>query len=156
MRQGNRHGYSLIEMMIALFLALIVVLALGKLITANQRSWAWGRDKAELQANTTEALEWMARSIRSANTLTLTGADEFNTFDQDGTLLHTYRLGSDAGETRVLEDDRSLVARRCTHFVVDANEDTTSLTLSLELVDRAGNHVAGFSRATVRNQTLEF
>ena len=66
---SDRRGYTLIELMIAVVLGLVVVLALGRLILTNQRSWEQGRDKTVLQQNVTESLEWMARSIRAAHTL---------------------------------------------------------------------------------------
>ena len=137
-------------------IALVVVLALGRIMLANQRSWDSGRDKAELQANTTETLEWMARSIRAARFLTVVAGDEFWTHDESGTLTHVYRLDTDGAEPRLQEDGRDLSTRRCTQFVVTADDDTTSLTLRLELEDDDGDRVFGMTRVAVRNRSLAF
>jgi hypothetical protein len=145
----------MVEMMVALFLALLVVMALGSLIVMNQRSWAWGQDKAMLQANVTESLEWMARSIRAARNLTLASPQEFSTYDETGTLAHTYRRDTIGGVPRLLQDGNDLVDRRCTSFTVSANADTTSLTLVLQLEDNAGSVVEGMTRATMRNINYE-
>jgi hypothetical protein len=144
------------EMVIAVFVALIVVLALGRLILANQRAWEWGRDKAELQQNVTEGLEWMARSVRAARTVEITGTDEFRTYDENGSLVHTFQLANVGSQTRLLQDGSDLVDRRCTLFQITANSDTTSLTLEVELEDNAGNRVAGQTRVTIRNRTFTF
>jgi prepilin-type N-terminal cleavage/methylation domain-containing protein len=155
-RRGTDRGYTMIELIIASVIALIVVLAMGKLILVNQSSWEGGRDKAVLQANVTESLEWMARSIRAARTAQVVDVDEFRTYDESGNLAHTYRLVVAGGGNRLQEDGQDLINRNCTQFVVAANADTTSLTLTLELEDKAGDRVAGMSRTTLRNRTLEF
>jgi Tfp pilus assembly protein PilW len=67
--RGGSAGYTLIELAVGGFLALFVVLALGHVILQNQRSWEWGRDKAVLQQNATEGIEWMARAVRAARRL---------------------------------------------------------------------------------------
>jgi len=142
-------------MLIATFLAFIVVLALGKLILANQQSWEWGRDKVVLQQNTTEALEWMSRSVRAARSLSTSSATSFATHDSSGAVIHTYQLvgGDDA---RLQEDGVDLVDRRCLQFDVVPDSDTTSLSLTLELEDNAGSRVLGSTRARLRNRSFEF
>jgi type II secretory pathway pseudopilin PulG len=152
----DRGGYTIIELIIATAVAFIVVLALGRIIVANQRSWEWGRDKIVLQQNATEALEWMARSIRAARTIALIDSTGFRTYDEGNGLVHTYRTVGSAGRLRLQEDGRDLVDRRCTAFSVRANHDTTTLSLWLELEDVAGNRVAGMTRTALRNRTFEF
>jgi hypothetical protein len=149
-------GYTFIELAVASLLAFLVVLALGRLILANQRSWEWGRDKVVLQQNVTEALEWMARSIRAARSLQLQADDHFNTFDESGVQVHTYQLVTGAGGPRLQEDGQDLSDRLCTEFTVSANWDTTSLIIRLELEDNTGDRVAGLTRATIRNRPFEF
>ncbi len=152
----SNRGYTLVELSLALFLGLLVVLALGRLILQNQRSWEWGRDKAVLQQNTTEALEWMARSVRAARSLAVVDTSEFRTYDEIGALVHTYRRHITGGVPRLQEDGSDLVDRVCTRFRVDTHADTTSLSIILELQDDAGDRVAARTRATVRNKSFEF
>jgi hypothetical protein len=146
----------MIELLVAVFLALTVVLALGRIILANQRSWEWGRDKTVLQQNVTESLEWMARSVRSARSLEIVSDSELRTYDAGGGLTHTFRRAIASGAYRLQQDGSDLVDRVCTDFVVTPDEDSTSVTLVVELQDKAGNKVRAMTRATLRNTSYEF
>ena len=53
------------------------------------------------------------------------------------------------------ENGVQMVGRVCTGFAV-TQEDTTSVSIQIELRDNAGNLVAGNTRAAVRNMTYEF
>ena len=144
------------ELMVAMIIALVVVMAMGSIIVQNIKSWQQGRDKAVLQQNVTEGLEWMARSVRAARTLVVISATEFETYDETGALVHTYERVNAGGSFRLREDGTDLVERECTQFSVTPDSDTTSVTLVLELEDDAGNLVAARTRAAVRNQSFEF
>ena len=156
MRRGRSKGFTMIEMMVAIFLSLIVIFAIGSILTASQRAWAWGRDKAVLQANSTEALEWIARSVRASRSLQVVSADQFSTYDENGALVHTYRRFMVDGVGRLQEDGADLVARTCNRFTVTPDPDTTSLTLALELQDASGNSILAMTRAAIRNRSFEF
>ncbi len=146
----------MIELMVALFLSLIVLYAIGKILTTSQKAWSWGRDKAVLQANSTEALEWMARSIRAARTLQVVSANEFKTYDENGALVHTFRRTTVSGVGRLQQDGSNLVSRVCNSFTVTPDPDTTSLSLVLELQDDSGNKIRETTRAAIRNRSFEF
>jgi len=149
-------GFTLIELTIALVLGLVVVMALGQLIIANQRSFEWGRDKVVLQQNSTEALEWMARSVRAATSLAVVDSTQLSTYDDAGTLLHTYALVNVGGVNRLHQDGADLVDRRVTRFLVIPDADTTSVSITLELEARAGSRVQAFTRVMLRNRSFEF
>lgn len=155
-RGNSQQGHSTIELVVAAFVALVVVMSMGYLILQNQRSWEWGRDKAVLQQNTTEALERMARSVRAARTLVVESDIKFLTYDENGVLDHTYERAVIGVEGRLREDGSDLVDRRCVRFQVAPDEDTTSVSLLLELEDNAFNRVAATTRATLRNRDYEF
>jgi type II secretory pathway component PulJ len=155
-RDRGDAGYTLIELFIALVLGLVVVLAIGKLLIANQRSWEWGRDKVVLQQNTTEVLEWMSRSIRSARTLAVVDSTELRTFDEGGALVKTYDTAATGGQIRLRENGVPLIDRQCTRFVVVPDADTTSVTVIVELEDRAGSRVEAMTRVAIRNDSFEF
>jgi Tfp pilus assembly protein PilV len=144
-------GFTTIELLIASVIALVVVIAMGYLILQNQRSWEWGRDKTVLQQNTTEALEWMARSVRAARVLNVVSDSKFMTYNEDLVLVHTYEVVEVDGDNWLQEDGNDLVDRVCTNFEVIPDDDTTSVTLVLELKDEAGNLVAATTRAATRN-----
>jgi type II secretory pathway component PulJ len=153
----RREGFTMMELMIALLIAFIVVLAIGKLMVVNQTSFGQGREKAQLQQNATEVLDRIARSVRGARTLDLVGPDEFRTYDAAGSLAHTYRRIQEGGLPGILQQDgRPLTSQECTIFACSMNDDETMLTLDLELRDAVGNIVNRTTRITVRNRTLEF
>lgn len=154
-RRRASAGYTLVELVVAGGLSLIVVLALGQLVVANQRAWAEGRDKAVLQQNATEALERIARAVRAANRVVRVSGSEMRTYDASGVLLHTYRRVAAGAAGRLQEDGADLVARNCTRFIVTASGDK-SVRLDLELEDAAANRVAVITRAAVRSRTLAF
>jgi hypothetical protein len=142
----------MVELMIALILGLVVVLAIGSLVLQNQRSWRWNKDKTVLQQNVTESLEWMARQVRAARSVQVVSSEEFRTYDENDALVHRYEWTGD----RLQQDGSDLVDRKCTDFQVFPDEDTTSVTIVLELEDDAFNLVGGSTRAAIRNQTYEF
>ena len=109
-----------------------------------------------LQQNSTESLEWMSRSIRAAHSIAVIDTSEFRTYDDAGTLLHTYELVNVGGINRLHQDGSNLVDRRVTRFLVVPDDDTTSVTLTLEIEDRAGSRVEAITRTAVRNRSFEF
>lgn len=155
-RRPGRSGFTLIEMVVALFVSLIVVAALGKIMLVNSRSWKLGNDKVYLQQNVSEAVSRMAHSIRSSRRLRLISATEFRTYDETGTLTHTYRKYATASGQRLQEDGRNMTPWACNAFSCTANADTTSLTLAVTLQNTDGETVARRSRITLRNRTMSF
>ncbi len=154
-RRG-RSGFTLIEMVVALFVSLIVVAALGKIMLVNSRSWKAGNDKVYLQQNISDAVERMSHSIRSSRRLRVVSATEFRTYDADGTLTHTYRRFSTAAGQRLQEDGRDMAPWACNSFSCSANADTTSLTLAVTLQNADGESAARNTRITLRNRTMPF
>ncbi len=152
----DARGGTLMEMCVGMFLALLVVLAAGNIILTNARAWEWGRDKMVLQQNATEALEWMARAVRAADSLAVISASEVRTYDAGGALLHTYAQVIEGSEGRLHQDGSDLVDRVCSQFVVTPGADTTSVTLLVELADNAGDHVAAQTRAALRGRSFVF
>ena len=150
----KQSGFTLVEMMVASAISLVVVLGLGQLILVGQDAFGWGMGKVELQRNVSEAIEWMARAIRAANSVELTSNSDFSTYDENGNLVHRYSSGTVAGEIRLLEDGGALAEPCCTEFSVTANADTTNLIITLEMEDDSGNRVAAMTSTTLRNRNL--
>lgn len=155
-RRRHRSGFTLIEMVVALFVSLIVVAALGKIMLVNSRSWKLGNDKVLLQQNVSDAVERMAHSIRSSRRLRVISATEFRTYDTAGALTHTYRSYQTAGGQRLQEDGRDMAPQACDSFACTTNADTTSLTLAVQLQNTDGETVARRTRVTIRNRTMPF
>jgi Tfp pilus assembly protein PilV len=162
---SSRSGFTMMELTVAVFLAFVVVLALGRIILASQQSWEWGRDKAVLQQNASEALEWMARSVRAARRLQVIAGNQLRTYDENGVLVHTYRVVTVAGVPKLQEDGHDLTARECTLFTVTPDPDTTSVTLQVELAALTRNksgaqvelaRVKAMTRPAIRNRFFEY
>lgn len=153
---GSRAGFTMIEMVVALFLGLIVLLAVGGVITLNQKAYGWGREKAVLQQNVSETLERLVRVVRGARAVQVVSSAEYRTYDESLALAHSVRLLPAGTGGRIQLDGIDMSPSSCTFFSVVPNGDTTALTLVLELEDRAGNRVRYQTRSSVRNRDLEF
>ena len=144
-------GFTAMEFVVATFLGLLVVLALGRIILASQRSWRWGRDKAELQANVTETTEAIARQVRAANHLAITSGDPgvIETYDRAGVRLHRYAVHGSGTAARLQQDGTDMSPRPCLHFSVAG--DSIGARFVLDMQDNAGFEVSTETHATVRN-----
>jgi hypothetical protein len=154
--RARNGGFTILELVLATFLAFIVVLAMGRIILTNQRAWEWGRDKTVLQDNVTEVLECMARSVRGADSVAVVTPNEFHTFDEHHAPGHSYRWATVSGVGTLQEDGIRLVDRRCNVFTVTSDHDGTGLTMVVELQDRSGNTIRSSTRAVVRNRTFTY
>ncbi|MCK4412103.1 MAG: hypothetical protein KAY32_01030 [Candidatus Eisenbacteria sp.] len=154
--RGHQSGLTIVELTVALFLGLLVVLALGRIILASQSSWEQGRDKVVLQQNVTEALEGMARSIRAARQVVVVSSDQFETYDETGALVHTYAAIGSGASRRLQQDGVDFVDRQCVQFGVTPNADTTSLSILLELANPDGVRIGAETRAVPRNISYAF
>lgn len=155
-RDRARAGFTMIEMVVSLFVSLIVVFAIGKLMLVNGTSLRQGRDRILLQQNVSEVLDRVCHSTRAARTLQVVSATQFRTYDADGTLKHTYRKWATASGDRLQEDGRDMSGQACTVFTCTPNADTTSVTLVMKFTNTDGETVDRRTRITVRNRTLSF
>ena len=64
------------------------------------------------------------------------------------------RIATNGG--RLQHNSLDMVDRTCTAFIVTTDDDTTSVTIQMELADDADSRVAVMSRTAVRNQSFEF
>ncbi|MGH8751673.1 MAG: PilW family protein, partial [Burkholderiales bacterium] len=63
---GNQRGFSLIEIMIALVIGLIIIVALGQVFLGNKQTYKTQEDLARMQEDARFALETMSRAMRIA------------------------------------------------------------------------------------------
>jgi competence protein ComGC len=156
LRRRSHHGYTVVELMLALFIAFIVMLGIGKMMVINQKMWQAGAEQVQLQQEVSHVLERLGSSIRNAHSLESNRSDEFLTRSSDGTLKHRYDLSPSSEGYRLQEDGKDLCEASCLSFECAPNADNTYLLLTIELEDRAGNRVSGMTRVAVRNTTLAF
>lgn len=152
----DRSGFTLIETVIALFLSVMVLLALGGVLLLNQKAYGWGRDKISLQQNVTESLDRIGRVVRMSRRVVVTSATQFSTYDESGVLTHTIRRVVAGGVARLQQDGVNLIDRTCVSFDVQPNADTTALSVAVELQDNSGNRVRYQTTAALRSRHLEF
>ncbi len=155
-RSRDRRGLTIIEFTVASMISVIVVLALGRIVLASKRGFDWNVDKTVLQQNASESLEHMARTVRASKRLVVSSTSAFSTYDETGALTHTFLRTVANGTGTLLQDGAALTPRACTAFTVTPDDDTTSVSLQLQLADNSGNSVALATRAAVRNRHFEF
>ena len=63
----NKKGFSLIELMVTVVILGLIVLGLVTFFTGGARSWIAGHSQLEAQRNARQAIDQMVRQIREAN-----------------------------------------------------------------------------------------
>jgi len=152
---AEQGGFTLVELMVALTASLIVTFALGQLVMTNQRAWRDGTDRAVLQQNLSQVLDWIGSDVRGAARVDLQGGSSFRLLDRNGQALHTYTLQTSGGDTLLQRDGRTLVPRTCPVFSVAANADTTILTITVDLRGQYGKRVSATTAVAIRGRDLE-
>ena len=153
--KSAQRGYTLLELMVAGMLSMFVLLALGKLILVNQQSWEWGRDKSVLQQNASLTLERISSRVRGARTIAVTDSTEFRCYDASGSLTDVFRRVINSGG-RLQHNGLDMVDRTCKAFIVTTDNDTTSVTIQLEIEDNSSERITAMTRAAIRNQSFVF
>jgi type II secretory pathway pseudopilin PulG len=152
-RQG---GYTILELVIALFLTLFVALAAGAIVLTNQSSFRQGQGKLTMQQDASRAVEQIARDVRRARWIDYDAAnpDRLALLNAAGGQFRLYELGASGGVQKVLQDGAPLADQECTELSFAANADTTAVSIVLELRDAADNRVKMESTAAIRNRNF--
>ena len=87
----NQKGFSLIEMMVVVFILGLIILALVTFFTGGIKSWVAGQSQLEAQRNARQAMDRMVREIREAYEAT-TKNDTKIIFDTPWVIGITYEL----------------------------------------------------------------
>ena len=87
----NQKGFSLIEMMVVVFILGLIILALVTFFTGGIKSWVAGQSQLEAQRNARQAMDRMVREIREASEVT-TKNDTKIIFDTPWVTEITYEL----------------------------------------------------------------
>jgi len=154
-KSSNQRGYTLLELMVAGMLSMFVLLALGKLILVNQQSWEWGRDKTVLQQNASLTLERISARVRAARSIAVADSTEFRCYDATGSVTDVFRRVVNSGG-RLQHNGLDMVDRTCNAFIVTTDDDTTSVTIQIELADNSDERITAMTRTAIRNQSFTF
>ncbi|MBC8423605.1 prepilin-type N-terminal cleavage/methylation domain-containing protein [bacterium] len=152
----RQSGISLIELMVAIMASGIVLFALGNIVVVNQQAMKRSQERVALQSHATVVMSRMARAVRGANRIEVTGANTFRLRDLNGALTSTFQLTGTADGPRLQMDGVDMAEIDCTRFAVTTNVDTTSVTLDLELTTTDGVILGELNTVSIRNRTLEY
>lgn len=154
--RSPQSGLTLVELMIAIFISSVVVLALGRFVVSHERMIIGGRNQAYLQQEMSRMFDTLGRDIHSSHAVYANGTSQFSTYDRDGSVLHVYAKTASGGSYRLTRDGTALTDRACRMLNITTDADSTVLDLSLSLADVSGNQADGYIRLCVRNRALEF
>ncbi len=155
-RLGTQSGVTLIELMVSVLAASIVLVTVSRLAVSNQRMIAGGHSQAALQQEVARLVETVTRDVRRAHTVAVVGASGFNTYDDDGNVLHVFGRQTTGGLRLFVRDGITISDGDCTALIAAVNADSTVLDFNLSLADAVGNQSEGFIQVCVRNRALEF
>jgi type IV pilus assembly protein PilW len=141
------HGFSLIELMIAMLLGLIVIAGVASVFLANMRSYQTNTALADVQDSSRVAFELMARDIRNAG---LTGCNN------DGRIANVLQNGPASGSTVAWWSDWDGTVREAAHGYDGDQADpavTTGTDTGQRLADTDSLQLlgAGTIRASVQS-----
>lgn len=151
-RRRPPRGMTLVELLIAVFLAGVVAAAGAVVYLVNQRSLGQGRDKVLAQQNATWCLESMARDTRRARRVELPAPGRMVLYDTGGAVISTWDLGAVNGKNRLERNGVAMAPETCTSLAFSLNPDSSAVGMSLELEDAAQNRVRVESEAALRNR----
>jgi len=154
-RRSRTRGMTLVELLIAVFLAGVIAAAGAVVYLVNQRSLHQGRDKLLTQQNATWCLESMARDARRARRVELPAPGRMVLYDIGGSVISTWELGTVNGENRLERNGVAMAPEACTTLGFSVNADSSAVGLTLELMDDAENRVRVQSQAALRNRWSE-
>jgi hypothetical protein len=146
---------TLVELVLAVFLAVLVAIAAGFIYLTNQRSFRQGREKLLVQQNASWCLEEMARDLRQARRVDPVNEEMIVLYDVQGLVFSTWERGSDGGESRLLRNGAAAAPEECTvlRFTV-LTPDTSAVGVDLELRDAADNQVRVENKVALRNHEI--
>jgi hypothetical protein len=150
----SESGFSVVEMAVASFIALIFMLTAGSAYLVNQKAYKRNDEKRQLQQTVAQAMEIMERKVRSAAEATIPAPPNNNRItllDRAGGTITTFRLQTVGSTDRLFEQSALLAQQKLIGLTFVPNSDTTKVIISLNLQDGNYNKVAMRSTATLRN-----
>jgi prepilin-type N-terminal cleavage/methylation domain-containing protein len=149
----NQRGMTMIELMVASFIAVIFMLAAGTGYLVNQKAYKANKEKLELQQTASHVMELMERKIRAAASAKLVGspADRIQLYGLDGIEYARFRLNVTGGTAKLFETNALLAKQKLILLTFTPNPDTSIVRISLNLEDVNKNKVKIEASAALRN-----
>jgi prepilin-type N-terminal cleavage/methylation domain-containing protein len=149
---GGQRGMTMIELMVASFIAVIFMLAAGTGYLVNQKSYKANREKLELQQTASHVMELMEKNIRAAATAIIgSPPDRIQLYDLNGAEFARFRLNVTGGTAKLFETDALLAKQKLILLSFVPNADTSIVRINLNLEDENKNKVRITSSAALRN-----
>jgi type II secretory pathway pseudopilin PulG len=139
----RQSGLTMIELLVALSLAVIVVIAVGSVYLTNQRSFRQGREKLLTQQNLSWCMEEVARDLRRAWRADRVNAQKIVLYDTDGLVFATWELGSEGGQDRLLRNGTAQAPEQCTALAFTVAAPDTDDRVRMDNVVFLRNFEAG-------------
>jgi prepilin-type N-terminal cleavage/methylation domain-containing protein len=152
----RRGGFTFVELVIAVFLGGIVMMAGGVIYLVNSRSFREGREKAILQQNAAWCLEAIARDARGAARATFPSGSRIVLYDEDGVKIAEWRREVLGDQARLKREAQYMAPQTCSALTfAPGNADTSTVTITLEMEDAAQNRVQLSSQVALRNHDAQ-
>lgn len=150
--RGHR-GVTLIELLVASFIALIFTMAAGTAYLVNQDAYRRNEGKLELQRMVTQSMEIMERRIRSAARAAVPNVTppRIELYDRSGASITRFRMQALGATNKLFEGSQLMAEQALINLRFTPNADTSVVTIFLEMRDTSMNRVALQSSATLRN-----
>jgi len=129
--RNKTSGFTLIELMIAIIVAGIGILAVGWILILNQSSWKEGNAKLELQRDTYLAMLKIEHELRPASFADVTISDSTLVIDTNG---KKFFLGSDGLHFQKSSSNMTelvVEGHTGTEFDVDTSNDLVNINFTL-------------------------
>lgn len=127
----NRKGFSFIELIIALAISMLIISALGLLISQSVRSYSISNAKARLETNIDNSLSFAQSIIYNAQSIRIYEDNNgltLMTYDSDNNLVGLrYREGE---LFYLYNGEESFICNNLTDFNIKINKDSIKLTTS--------------------------
>jgi len=153
--RNHDSGMTLIEVLVASFIALVFVLAAGTGYLVNQKSFAANREKLELQQQASLVMEIMEKKIREAGRAVIPNPNRLQLYESYSTPINNYytyfRLAASGSTTKLFEQTTVLARQQLINLQFIPNSDTTVVQIVLNLEDKNKNRVALRASAALRN-----
>ena len=148
----SQNGMTMIELMVASFIAVIFMLAAGTGYLVNQKAYRANREKLELQQTASHVMELMERNIRAAATALIANPpDRIQLFDLNGNEFARFRLNVSGGQAKLFETNALLAKQNLILLTFIPNADTSIVRINLNLEDENKNKVRIQASAALRN-----
>ncbi len=139
----NKKGFTLIELMIAVVILSIFILAVGAIVVTSWKFWNGGWEQVELQRDASYAFARIERIVRSGNSATVLGGGS-GLQVAEGAATHIFQLSGNILQLVTGGNTENIASGVQNNTPFSQSGNTVTVTLALQ----DGNAYANF-RTTI-------